>query len=282
MITEVGKLYIVATPIGNMKDITYRAVEVLNDVDIIAAEDTRNTIKILNHYNIKTKLVSYHEHNKYDKANIIVKYLKEGLDVALVTDAGTPIISDPGYELVKLCYDEMIEVTSIPGPSAIINAIVLSGLSSNEFSFYGFLPIKQKERKIKLEEIKNDNKLIVLYISPHKLINDLTDIKKYIAENRKIVLLKEMTKIYEKRLSGSIDEIIDICSGQEIKGEFVLLISKDDKIHIDDEILKLNKMTIKEHFNYYINNGFDDKVAMKMVAKDRNIDKREVYKIIKI
>ena len=281
MITKTGKLYIVATPIGNMKDITYRAIEVLNDVDIIAAEDTRNTIKILNHYNIKNKLVSYHEHNKYDKANEILKYLKEGMDVAIVTDAGTPMISDPGYELVKLCYDEKIEVTSVPGPTAIINAIVLSGFASNEFSFYGFLPVKQKDRKIKLEKIKNDNKLLVLYISPHKLLKDLSDLKEYIEVDRKIILLREMTKIYEERLCGNIQEIIDMYSERDIKGEFVLLIEANEK-SIDDEGQGLNDMTIEEHYNYYKNNGFDDKVAIKMVARDRKIDKREVYKIIKI
>lgn len=282
MISKNGELYIVATPIGNIKDITLRAIETLQNVDIVACEDTRETLKILNEYGIKKKLVSYHEHNKYDKLDDIIKYLQDGLDVALVTDQGTPIISDPGFELVKRVKEEEIKVTSIPGACAVINALVLSGIDAREFVFVGFMPTKQKNINEKLEALKNEQRSIVFYISVHKLINNLKSLIQYFGEDRKASLIREMTKMYEEVYNGSLKNILDEFSHRENKGEFVLVIEgKSEQEIIKEQQDKYKNLGLKEHFEILSKKYNDEKLAMKELSKIRNIDKREIYKLLK-
>ena len=277
-----GELYIVSTPIGNIKDISLRAIDTLNDVDIIACEDTRETIKLLNEYNIKKKLISYHEHNKYDKLDNIIEYLKDGLKVALVTDQGTPIISDPGYELVKKIKELGYKITAIPGACATINALVLSGLDAREFVFVGFLSTKQKEIKEKLERLKDEQRTIVFYVSVHKLIDNIDSFIQYFGENRKASLIREMTKVYEEIYDGSLKQIKEEFSKRDNKGEFVLVIEGKSK----DEILKENEekyknIDLKSHFDMLLADGMSEKDAMKELSKLRNKDKREIYKLLK-
>lgn len=277
-----GELYIVSTPIGNIKDISIRAIETLSNVDIIACEDTRETVKLLNEYNIKKKLISYHEHNKYDKLDTIIEYLQDGEKIALVTDQGTPIISDPGFELVKKIKELGFKVTAIPGACAMTNALVLSGIDAREFIFVGFLSTKQKEIKEKLERLRNEQRTIVFYVSVHKLIDNIDKLIEYFGENRKASLIREMTKVYEEIYDGSLKQIRDEFSKRDNKGEFVLVI--DGKSN--EEILKENQerykdLDLKEHFEMLVEEGLSEKDAMKELAKLRNMDKREVYKLLK-
>lgn len=276
-----GKLYIVSTPIGNLSDMTFRAVDILKNVDLIAAEDTRHTSELLNYFEIKTKLTSYHEHNENEKADKIIAKIEEGFDVAIVTDAGTPIISDPGNILVKRAIEKNIFVSAIPGACAAINALVLSGLSSENFVFVGFLAEDNKRRKRQLEILSHETKTMIFYISPHSLKKDLEFLKEAFGEKRRVSLSREMTKIHEETIRGTFSDVIMHCFNNTIRGEYVLVVEGlDEKLLNEDNIWE--KLTIKEHFEYYLNKNFSEKEAIKMVAKDRNVDKNEIYKIIKV
>ena len=267
-----GKLYVVATPIGNLEDITLRAINVLKSVDLIAAEDTRHTLKLLNHLEISKPLISYHRHNEELRVDVLIEKLKEGQDIALVSDAGTPGICDPGEEIVKRCIEEGIEIISIPGACAIINALVCSGLDTKEFIFIGFLPLNKKLRKNKLEEIKQSTKTIIIYEAPHKLKTTLLDLKNFIG-NRKIVLARELTKIHEEFIRGEIDDIISRVD--ELKGEMVILI---EKAEVNDNDFDYNNITLEEHYKIYEKQGLDKKEIIKKIAKDRKVNKNEIYK----
>ena len=273
-----GKLYLCGTPIGNLEDITLRVLRTLKEVDLIAAEDTRHSIKLLNHYEIKTPMTSYHEHNKISKAKNLVKQLKEGKNIALITDAGMPGISDPGEELVKECYDEGIEVTALPGASASITALTLSGLSTRRFCFEAFLPVDKKLRKTILEQLAEETRTIILYESPHHLVKTLKELLEYIGD-RNISLCKELTKKYENVQQGQLSNIIEFYSiKSDVKGEFVIIIEgKSFKTIQEEKISEWEKMDIASHISYYVEKNIDKKEAMKLVAKDRGISKREVY-----
>ena len=278
-----GKIYIVSTPIGNLKDMTFRAIEVLKEVDIIAAEDTRHTRELLNHFDIDTKTTSYHEHSGYDKAKAIIEKVKSGANVAIVTDAGTPIISDPGNELVKLAIEENIEVYGVPGACAGINALVVSGLDASSFVFVGFLSDDNKKRKNQLSDLVNEMRTMIFYISPHNLKKDLKSLIENFGEMRLASISREMTKIHEETIRASLKEILDYFDSKEIRGEFVLVVSGIDKEMVSNAKKQewLN-MSIEEHYEMYLKSGLTDKEAMKMVATDRGIDRREVYKVLKV
>ena len=267
---EIGSLYIVATPIGNLEDITLRAINILKEVDLIAAEDTRHTLKLLNHLGISKTLMSYHRHNEDVKSDILIKELKQGKQIALVSDAGTPGICDPGEEVIKKCIEEEIPIVPIPGACAMINALICSGLDTKEFVFIGFLPLNKKNRKEKLEEIKNTTKTIILYEAPHKLETTLKDLKEII-ENRKIVLARELTKIHEEYIRENIDVLIE--KAKELKGEIVLLIEGARK----KEENYLLKLSLQEHYRYYEERGLSKKEIIKQIAKDKNVNKNEIY-----
>lgn len=274
-------LYICGTPIGNMEDMTLRAIRILGEVDLIAAEDTRQSVKLLNHFDIKTPLTSYYEHNKEVKGPQLVKMLKEGKNIALVTDAGMPGISDPGEDLIKLCYKNDIDVTIVPGPTAVITALVLSGLNTRSYIFEGFLPKNKKQRLEVLEKLKNETRTTVFYEAPHHLLNTLKDIYKY-AGNRQVAVERELTKRHETVNKGNLSEIIDYFEENEPKGEFVIVLEGIDSEEVKNaKILKNSKTSIKDHFNSYISQGMDEKSAMKQVAKDRGIGKRDVYRELK-
>ncbi|SHK42972.1 16S rRNA (cytidine1402-2'-O)-methyltransferase [Caminicella sporogenes DSM 14501] len=270
-----GKLYICPTPIGNLEDITIRTLNILKKVDLIAAEDTRHTIKLLNHYDIKKPLVSYHEHNKDKRGQELIEKLKEGQNIALVSDAGMPGISDPGEDLVKLCIENNISLEVLPGASAIITALVISGLSTKKFAFEGFLDRNKKKRRERLKEIKKDDRTLVFYESPHRLLDCLNDMMD-ILDDRQIVIARELTKKYEEVLRGSISDILNHFKAKQPKGEFVILVegNYDEKGRSDI----WEKISIKEHIILYINKGMKKKEAIKKVAEDRKIPKREVYK----
>lgn len=268
--TKKGELYIVATPIGNLDDITARAVQVLNEVDLVAAEDTRHTIKLLNHLDILKPLISYHRHNEENRSEILLEELQKGTTIALVSDAGTPGICDPGEEIIKKCIEEGINIIPIPGACAMINALVASGIDTSEFTFLGFLPLNKKNRKEKLNEIKNTTKTAILYEAPHKIKETLQDLKEIIGE-RKIVLARELTKIHEEFIRGSIDELIE--KAENLKGEMVLIIQGST----EKKENSLNFLTLEEHYEYYEKQGFDKKEIIKKIAKDRNTNKNEIY-----
>ena len=269
-----GNLYLVATPIGNLEDITLRAIKVLKDVDIIAAEDTRHTLKLLNHLEIKKPLISYHRHNEEVKTNVLIDRLLEGKNIALVTDAGTPAISDPGEEIVKLAIQNNIEIIPIPGACALINALIVSGLSTREFSFIGFLSTIKKEKKEKLEEVKFETRTLILYEAPHKLKGTLEQIFETLG-NRNIVLARELTKIHEEFIRGTVSEILDRI--EEIKGEFVILVEGNNISKKDLELSNLKNLSLEEHYSRYENQGLDKKEIIKRIAKDRNVNKNEIY-----
>lgn len=266
-----GELYIVATPIGNLEDITLRAINTLKKVDLIAAEDTRHTLKLLNHLEISKPLISYHRHNEELRVDLLIEKLEEGQNVALVSDAGTPGICDPGEEIIRKCIEKEIKIIPIPGACAMINALICSGLDTNEFTFVGFLPLNKKLRKKKLEEIEKSNRTIIFYEAPHKLKNTLQDLKTVI-KDRKIVLAREITKIHEEFIRGSIDELINKIDN--IKGEIVLLIEKNS---ILNEKNKINDLTLEEHYRFYEDKGYDKREIIKKIAKDRNVNKNEIY-----
>lgn len=267
---EKGILYIIATPIGNLEDITLRAIRILKEVDFIAAEDTRHTLKLLNHLEISKPLVSYHRHNEEIRTEELIKELKIGKNIGLVSDAGTPGICDPGEEIIKKCIEESIKVVPIPGACAMINALITSGISTKEFIFLGFLPLNKKSRKEKLEEIKNSNKTIILYEAPHKLkstLNDLSDI----LQSREVVLARELTKIHEEYIRGTVRELME--KADNLKGEIVLIIEKSNQT---DEN-KLNELTLEEHYTFYEKQGLTKKEIIKKIAKDRKVNKNEIY-----
>lgn len=268
---EKGRIYLVATPIGNLKDITYRAIEVLKSVDVIAAEDTRQTLKLLNHYGISKPLISYHRHNEDVKKEIIIDKINNGQDIAIVTDAGTPGISDPGEEVVYEAIKNNIEVIPIPGACALINAIISSGLPTKEFSFYAFLPLNKKLRKEKFEEIKEDKKTIIIYEAPHRIIDTLKEIEEVLG-NRKIVVAKEITKIHESFYRGNVEEVIEKIGIP--KGEYIIII-EGNKEKKENE---LNELSLEEHYEFYKNQGLDKKEIIKKIAKDRQVNKNEIYK----
>lgn len=267
-----GKLYLVATPIGNLEDITLRALRILKEVDYIAAEDTRNTLKLLNHFEIKKPLISNHRHNEEDRENSLIEKLKDGKNIAVVSDAGTPGISDPGEVIAKRAIEENIEVIPIPGACAAINALIASGLNTKEFVFFGFLPLNKKLRKEKLNEIEKSEKTIIIYEAPHKMKSTLLDLKN-ILKNRKIVLARELTKIHEEFIRKNIDELLQEIDN--LKGEMILII-EGNKIENKEEN-ELNNLSLEEHYKYYEKQGLDKKEIIKKIAKDRNVNKNEIY-----
>lgn len=275
--SEKGTLFLVATPIGNLEDITLRALRVLKEVDIIAAEDTRQTIKLLNHYEIKKSMVSYYEHNKVEKGNYLIRLLLEGKNIALVSDAGSPGISDPGEDLVKLAISNEVGVTMVPGPAAAVMGLVLSGLPAGRFAFEGFLPMNKRARKERISELTGETRTIVFYEAPHKLCYTLEDLYEALG-NRNIVLARELTKKHEELIRCSLEEAMQKFSRETPRGEFVLIVEGLDKNSvIENERDRWSGIPLKEHVNMYINQGFDRKDAMKKVAEDRGISKREVY-----
>lgn len=275
-----GKLYLCATPIGNLEDITLRVLRVLEEVDLIAAEDTRNSIKLLNHYEIKTPMTSYHEFNKIEKAYQLVEKLQEGMNIALITDAGTPGISDPGEELVKIAYEAGIEVTSLPGPAACITALTLSGLSTRRFAFEAFLPKDKKERKRILEELQKETRTIILYEAPHHLIKTLEELREALG-NRRITLCRELTKKYEEGQRTTIDEVLEYYKDKEPRGEYVLVLEGKTKEEVEEERKKeWETLSLEEHMQLYEQKGISHKEAMKLVAKDRGVSKRDIYQAL--
>ena len=275
-----GKLYLCATPIGNLEDITFRVIRTLKEADVIAAEDTRNSIKLLNHFEIKTPLTSYHEFNKYDKAKVLVNRMLEGENVALITDAGTPGISDPGEELVKQCYEAGIEVTTLPGAAACITALTLSGLSTRRFAFEAFLPSDKKEKAAILEELKTETRTIIIYEAPHRLKKTISEL--YVAlGNRRMTAVKELTKLHENVFVTSFKEALAYYEENEPRGEFVLVIEGKNLEDVKKEKeASFQEMDINEHMKLYMDKGMDKKEAMKAVSVDRGIPKREVYKML--
>lgn len=270
-----GKLYLIATPIGNLGDITYRAVKTLGEVDIIAAEDTRHSLKLLNYLGISKPMISYHRHNEDTKTELLIKILKEDKDIGLITDAGTPGISDPGEEVVKEAIKENIEVISIPGACALINALIASGLNTKEFAFYGFLPLDKKLRNEKLEDIKNQNKTIIFYEAPHRLEKTLEEMLKTFGDID-IVIAKELTKIHEEFIRGNISDILPEL--QDIKGEYIILFEMHSKTKQEIEIENVNMMTLDEQYQYYVNLGLSKKDIIKKIAKNNKVPKDEIYK----
>lgn len=266
-----GNLYIVATPIGNLEDITLRAIKTLKEVDLIAAEDTRHTLKLLNHLEISKPLISYHRHNEDIKTDELIAKLKEGQNIALVSDAGTPGICDPGEVIIKKCIEEEIKVIPIPGACAMINALIASGIDTKEFYFIGFLPLNKKLRKEKLEEIEISKKTIILYEAPHKLETTLKDLSN-ILEDRQVVLARELTKIHEEFIRGTIGEIVK--QAKMLKGEMVLLIEGNKK---KETANNFETLTLEEHYKLYESQGLEKKEIIKKIAKDRKVTKNEVY-----
>ncbi len=271
-----GTLYLVATPIGNLSDLSERALAVLREADLIAAEDTRHTLKLLNHFAIKKPMISYFEHNKSERGQEILRILKEGKDVALVSDAGTPAISDPGEDLVRLCAQNDISVVPIPGPCALINALIVSGLPTGRFSFEGFLSVNKKNRKQHLESIRSDTHTLIFYEAPHKLKNTLADMLQILGD-RQIALVRELTKKYEEVLRMTLSEAAAYYETTEPKGEFVLVLSGAPE---DSEENPLASLTVFEHMDYYLEQGISKKEAIKLVAKDRKVKKQEIYSIV--
>lgn len=275
-----GTLYLCATPIGNLEDITFRVLRTLKEVDLIAAEDTRHSIKLMNHFDIKTPMTSYHEYNKVEKARELVKKLKEGINIALITDAGTPGISDPGEELVRQCFEEDIPVTSLPGPAACITALTMSGQPVRRFCFEAFLPngkADKKERQRILEELRGETRTMVIYEAPHHLLQTLKDLEEVLGD-RSISICRELTKKHEAVRRTTLREAVSFYEREEPRGEFVLVIEGKSLQEIRrEEISQWEQMTLEEHMAFYMNRGMEKKEAMKAAAKDRGISKREVY-----
>lgn len=269
-----GTCYLVGTPIGNLEDMTYRAVRILGEVDLIAAEDTRNTVKLLNHFSIKNKMISYHQHNERERSGMIIEQLNAGKSIAVVSDAGMPCISDPGYEIVKRCISEEIPLIAIPGPSALLGALVVSGLNTREFYFGGFISQNNKERRSQFLNLRLKNETIIIYESPHKLNKTLKDIQNELGE-RKIAVVRELTKKYEEVIRGDISQAIEHFDLNEPKGEFVIVIEglpKEDK-----DINDWENITYEEHLNYYLKQNYEKKDAVKLIAKDRGLPKKIIY-----
>ena len=275
-----GKLYLCATPIGNLEDITFRVLRTLKEVDLIAAEDTRNSIKLLNHFDIHTPMTSYHEYNKIEKAEVLIRKMQEGTNIALITDAGTPGISDPGEDLVRMCYEAGIEVTSLPGPAACITALTLSGLATRRFAFEAFLPSDKKERQAVLTELVNETRTIILYEAPHRLTKTLKELLDTLG-NRKMTLCRELTKKHETAFVSTIEDVLKFYETQEPKGECVLVIEGKNRLElVEEERARWEEMTIQEHMDVYLGQGMDKKEAMKAVAKNRGVSKRDIYQAL--
>ncbi|MBU3129662.1 16S rRNA (cytidine(1402)-2'-O)-methyltransferase [Clostridium tagluense] len=274
----VGKLYLVPTPIGNLKDITLRALEVLQNVDIIAAEDTRQSLKLLNHFNIKKTLISYHQHNEQGKSENLIDQIKEGKNIAIISDAGTPGISDPGSVIVQKCIEQNIKFEVLPGATAITTALVYSGLDTTKFIFRGFLPRENKERKPIIDDLLNRSETLIFYEAPHRLLSTLEFLYENIG-NRKISMCRELTKLYEEIIRLTLEQAIVYYKEKAPRGEYVLVIEGKSQEDIDkDERSKWDTLTIEEHIEKYMKAGTDKKDAMKKVAKDRGMAKSEIYK----
>ncbi len=274
----IGELYLCATPIGNLEDMTFRCIRILKEADVIAAEDTRNSIKLLNHFEIKTPMTSYHEFNKVDKAHVLVDKMRSGEIVALITDAGTPGISDPGEELVRQCIEAGIKVTPVPGAAACINALIMSGMPTRRFCFEAFLPSDKKEKAEVLSQLKTEQRTIIIYEAPHRLIRTLTELESTLGGARKIAVCKELTKRHETVYRDTISGALLYYTENEPKGEYVLVIEgKSQEELILEKRAAWDDMSIEEHFNMYIGQGMDKKEAMKLVAKDRGVSKRDIY-----
>lgn len=275
-----GRLYLCATPIGNLEDMTFRVVRTLKEVDLIAAEDTRNSIKLLNHFEIKTPMTSYHEYNKIDKGRYLVEQMLQGKSIALVTDAGTPGISDPGEELVAMCCEAGIEVTSLPGAAACITALTLSGLSTRRFAFEAFLPSDKKEKRKVLEELKNETRTVILYEAPHRLLRTLEELLEELGD-RRISVCRELTKRHETVFRTTLSEALAYYTQEAPRGECVLVLEGRSRQEMEaEQQRKWEEMPLEEHMEFYVNQGIQQKEAMKLVAKDRGIRKRDVYQAL--
>ena len=276
-----GTLYLVATPIGNLEDMTFRAIRTLKEVDLIAAEDTRNSIKLLNHFEIQTPMTSYHEYNKFDKGRKLVEKLEEGLDIAVITDAGTPGISDPGEELVKMCYETGIRVTSVPGPAACVTALTMSGLPTRRFAFEAFLPTDKKEREEVLKEMAAETRTIVMYEAPHRLKKTLALFCELLGENHRIAICKELTKKHETGFETTLKEAVPYYEQNEPRGEYVLVLEGCSRQQMEQEAQDAWKeMSLGDHMKLYEEQGMNRKDAMKQVAKDRGVGKRDIYQAL--
>lgn len=275
-----GTLYLCATPIGNLEDITFRVLRTLKEVDLIAAEDTRNSIKLLNHFDIQTPMTSYHEFNKIEKAYQLVAKLKEGKNIALITDAGTPGISDPGEDIVRICYEEGIEVTSLPGAAACITALTMSGRPTRRFAFEAFLPKDKKERACVLEELKNETRTIIIYEAPHHLLKTIKELQDTLGD-RELTVCRELTKKHEEKIQTTFSSLLAHYEDKEPRGEYVLVIcGKSREEIVKEQQSSWESMSIEEHMAYYENQGIDHKEAMKLVAKDRGVSKRDIYQYL--
>ena len=275
-----GTLYLCATPIGNLQDMSPRVVETLAQVDLIAAEDTRNSIKLLNHFEIKTPMTSYHEYNKVEKAKELIAKLQSGMDIALITDAGTPAISDPGEVLVAMCHEAEVPVTSLPGPAALIVALTLSGLPTRRFCFEGFLPSDKKEKKLVLQELTEETRTIILYEAPHHLVRTLEELREILGD-RRITLCRELTKKFETILPTTFNKALEMYEEEEPRGEYVLVIEGKSLAQKQKEAqASWEEMSIEEHMDLYEKQGMSHKDAMKQVAKDRGVGKREIYQYL--
>jgi 16S rRNA (cytidine1402-2'-O)-methyltransferase len=274
-----GALYLCATPIGNLEDITLRCIRILGEADIIAAEDTRQTIKLLKHFEIRKPLISYHEHNKFEKGPEIVELLKAGKNIALVSDAGMPAISDPGEELVRLCIESGIDIIPIPGPTASLTALIVSGFSTEKFCFEGFLSSNKKDRRERLLKLSSETRTIILYEAPHRLLDTLEAILEQLGD-RRISVSREITKKFEETIRDNVSNVISIFKERTIKGEFVIILEGiNEKELVDIELKKWDNITIEEHIKMYLLQGLDKKEAIRRVAEDRKLPKKEVYKI---
>ena len=276
-----GTLYLCATPIGNLEDITYRVLRTLKEVDLIAAEDTRNSIRLLNHFEIKTPMTSYHEYNKIDKAYQLVTKMREGKNIALITDAGTPGISDPGEDIVRICYEEGIPVTSLPGAAACITALTMSGLPTRRFAFEAFLPKDKKEHQAVLEELKTETRTIIIYEAPHHLVRTLQELSDTLGGERRLTICRELTKRHEEKLQMTLADSLSYYEVNEPRGEYVLIIAGRSREEMKkEEQAGWEALSLEEHMAHYESQGIDRKEAMKRVAKDRGVSKRDIYQAL--
>lgn len=278
---KTGTLYLCATPIGNLEDITYRVLRTLKEVDLIAAEDTRNSIRLLNHFEIKTPMTSYHEYNKIDKAYQLVAKMREGKNIALITDAGTPGISDPGEDIVRICYEEGIPVTSLPGATACITALTMSGLPTRRFAFEAFLPKDKKEHQAVLEELKTETRTIIIYEAPHHLVRTLQELSDTLGGDRRLTICRELTKRHEEKLQMTLTDSLSYYEVNEPRGEYVLIIAGRSREEMKkEEQAGWEALSLEEHMAHYESQGIDRKEAMKRVAKDRGVSKRDIYQAL--
>ena len=276
-----GTLYLCATPIGNLEDITYRVLRTLKEVDLIAAEDTRNSIRLLNHFEIKTPMTSYHEYNKIEKAYQLVAKMREGKNIALITDAGTPGISDPGEDIVRICYEEGIPVTSLPGAAACITALTMSGLPTRRFAFEAFLPKDKKEHQAVLEELKTETRTIIIYEAPHHLVRTLQELHDTLGGDRRLTICRELTKRHEEKLQMTLADCLSYYEVNEPRGEYVLIIAGRSREEMKkEEQAGWEALSLEEHMAHYESQGIDRKEAMKRVAKDRGVSKRDIYQAL--